>query len=293
MANTTTTCAIQGIEGNPDFYGLGIRLGFYFHWLGTLLVTIFRQEEEALYRVVNIHLQLAVFACLVFLTTTTSATAAAIHPPEVLIAFWLLLGALSSTTGDGITFFGTLAGTARFCMYAALSAYGVWFWFIGLDSTQFSTTPDPGCDYVGWFGAIPIRSPAFRGLGKAASVIGLAVCVGLLGYSCWLMISKAIKGGGYTPASTSETSKKTERPRAKVEITLVTLSITVIALSVGSIEYLISANGLTGVNDIFAVGQIIPLLVGAMGLATTFFEITWEKRVLEARCLMILRWHIT
>ncbi|KAK0746917.1 hypothetical protein B0T18DRAFT_326773 [Schizothecium vesticola] len=173
-------CAIVGVA---DLYGLGIRLGFYFQWLSTLLVTIFRQEEEALYRVVNLIFQLAVMTCLVFLTASDS-----IHASEVVISVWLLMGALSSLTGDGIVFLGTAAGTVRILFYAALSAYSTWFWFVGLDRLS-ATSSIPGCDAVGWFGRASMRGP-LRDFSKAASIVGLAACAGMLAMSVVVMLRK-------------------------------------------------------------------------------------------------------
>jgi len=99
-----------------------IRLGFYFQWISTLLVTLFRQEDEPLYRVVNLVLQLAVFVCILFLTATS-----AVHAPEILIGLWLLVGGLSSLTGDGINPLNSLSGIARLAMYTAAASYSCWF----------------------------------------------------------------------------------------------------------------------------------------------------------------------
>lgn len=117
MMDAPFTCEI---EGNRDLYGLGIRLGFYAPWMSTFLIALLRQEEEPLYRVVNLILQLAVFASLLFLTVNNH-----IYVFEVMIAFWLLFGALSSLTGDGISPVGTVSGFARLLLYATLSGYGL------------------------------------------------------------------------------------------------------------------------------------------------------------------------
>lgn len=34
-----------GIEGNPDFYGLGIRIGIYLQWITALLANLFSKES--------------------------------------------------------------------------------------------------------------------------------------------------------------------------------------------------------------------------------------------------------
>ncbi|KAM7202192.1 hypothetical protein V8F33_002909 [Rhypophila sp. PSN 637] len=318
-------------EGTPDLYGIGIRVGLYTQWTSTLLVTIFRQEEEALYRVVNIHLQLAVFACLVLLTVNSSHDGNnTLHPCEVVLSLWLLLGgALSSTTGsEGFLYLKhkKLAGLARLAMYTALASYAVWFWVGGgLDLVQErerfmmkeASGQDKGngreeeCDVgresIAWFGRAGIDSPAIRNFGKAASIGGLAVCVGLIGYclyNFWIDWQDS-RRGHYEPASSDSdmpTSNKAllapgrakgkgQRQRPQTEITLVAVSIGAIILSVTSVEYMIQANSLEGVNGIFAVGQIIPLLVGTMGLLTTVVSIFWESRIFEPRCIRIFGRH--
>ncbi|KAM7205774.1 hypothetical protein V8F20_003007 [Naviculisporaceae sp. PSN 640] len=314
-------------EGTADLYGLGIRLGLYFQWVSTLLVTIFRQEEEALYRVVNLHLQLAVFACLVLLTVKSPTTDEdnTLHPSEVIISLWLLLGgALSSTTGsEGLLYLRQrkLAGLARLAMYTALAGYAVWFWLgggLGLidnrdgsmmkklslaNSGKGAENCDAEKETVAWFGQAGLHSPAIRGFGKAASVGGLIVCVGLTGY-CLYNIWKEWMGstrGKYEAAATDSGQaknsllikgpKQQKKQRPQVEITLVVTSLGGVILSVASVEYVIQANALQGVNDIFAVGQIIPLLVGTMGLLTTVISIFWENRILEPRCVRILGRH--
>jgi len=90
-------------------------------------------QEEPLYRAVNILMQLAILICIFFMSSWRT-----ILGPDVLIAFWLLAGALSSLTGNGLSASGTVTGEARLAIYAALSVYGCWFWFGGLDRLAVS-----------------------------------------------------------------------------------------------------------------------------------------------------------
>ena len=146
---------------------------------------------------------------------------------------------------------------------------------------------------------LTLPDPSNGLLGKAASVGGLIVCVGLLGWAGWEMW-KDMRARGYeaAPVGVEEArlrrkATKGESQRPETEIMLVVLSVGIIGLSVASIEYLIPANWLVGVNDIFAVGQIIPLLVGVMGLATTLVSIFWEGRIMEPRCVRIWKYHLS
>ncbi|KAK4182163.1 hypothetical protein QBC35DRAFT_510500 [Podospora australis] len=192
------------------------------------LVTLFRQQEEALYRAVNLILQLSVLICIVFLTTSNT-----IHASEVLIAFWLQIGALSSLTGDKILFLGTTAGTARILLYAALSSYATWFWFVGLETVL--PAPD-GCEVVGWFGRAGMYG-ALRAFSKVVSIAGLAVCVGMMGWSVKLWLEK--REVKYVKVGEEKHVAVVGVNRAQTDISLLSLSVTVIALSIGSIEYII------------------------------------------------------
>src|SRR5438552_2852393 len=104
MSNTTD-CSLQG---NPDFYGPGIRTGFYLQRISALLITLFIPRKETLPQAINILLQLAIFSGILVLTRSKAATAV-----EIIIAFWLIFGSLSSLTGNGFTQLGKLVGIAR------------------------------------------------------------------------------------------------------------------------------------------------------------------------------------
>ncbi|KAK4442876.1 hypothetical protein QBC34DRAFT_452836 [Podospora aff. communis PSN243] len=274
-----STCSTPGI---PDLYGLGIRLAFYSQSLSTLLVTLFRQEEEALYRVVNLIFQLALLICLVFLTVSN-----AIHAAEVLVALWLLVGALSSLTGDGIVFLGTAAGTARVGVYVVVCGYATWFWFAGVEGVV--AAPE-GCEVVAWFGRAEVEGP-LRGFGKVVAVGGLGACVGMLGWSGKVVVER--RRGYVKVGERTEEKKGKGKQRARTDVLLLAFSVAVLVLSVWSVEYIIRENHLVGVDDIFQVGQVIPLLVGAIGLAMTLFSVVYERRILEPRCWVLLGRHLS
>ena len=162
--------------GNPDLYGLGVRTAFYTQWTSTLLTTLYIPEEEALYRAVNILMQLAVLICLFFMSAWRT-----ISGPEVMVGFWLLAGALSSLTGDGLSASGTVAGEARLGVYAALSGYGCWFWFGGVDGLPVVSGSCAGeRKAVGFLGGTPLMGGWLRVVGKVFSVGGVVTCLGLM-----------------------------------------------------------------------------------------------------------------
>ncbi|KAI1384745.1 uncharacterized protein F4822DRAFT_372353 [Hypoxylon trugodes] len=259
------------MEGNADFYGIGIRLGLYAQSITTLLVTLFTQEEEGLNRTLNLLLQLAIFAGTLLLTQTGD-----IHAFEVVIVFWLLVGSLSSLTGDGLMSIDSFSGVCRLLFYLALSAYGSWFWFVGADTMQ-----QPKCTEILFFGGSTIDG-WFRTFGKAIAIIGLAVTSGMLVWGVTIYAKKRGKG-----------NQRSSHRRAQTEITLMFLSIAMTVLSIVATEYVIRANHLSDVDDIFVVGQILAFLVGLFQLLNTLIPIFFKGRLWAPRCWLLFGRHLT
>ncbi|KAI2626759.1 hypothetical protein GGR54DRAFT_483662 [Hypoxylon sp. NC1633] len=257
--------------GNADFYGIGIRLGLYAQSLTTLLVTLFVQEEEGLNRTLNLLLQLAIFAGTLLLTQKND-----IHAFEVVLVFWLLVGALSSLTGDGISAVDSFSGVCRVLFYIALSSYGCWFWFIGLDTMQ-----ETSCTQIAFFGGSTLDG-WFQTFGKVVAVLGFVVAGGMLAWAGYLSIGN--RGG-------RGRSGRYRRPQT--EITLMVLSIVMVILSIVSAEYVIRANHLTGVDDIFAVGQLLAFLVGLFQLLNALVPIFIKGRLWAPRCWLLFGRHLT
>ncbi|TLD19420.1 gb [Venturia nashicola] len=235
------------VTGNADFYGFGIRLGTYFQFFATLLVTLCAPKEEDFYRALNNLLQTAMFAGLIILTRTQYLLVI-----EPVIVVFLLFGSLSSLTGEGFSPIGRPSGIYRLLLYCAITGYSCWFWFIGIDNVAKPLSPSE-CHLktTAFFGQV---SPygAFRTFNKVASVLGILLCLALLIWSC----IKFLRNGG---------SRKQPRERT-IDAVLLLYSFTVIIVSIVGAEWIIRANHMTEVYDVKGVGQIIPLLVGALGM---------------------------
>ncbi|KAI0382806.1 hypothetical protein F5Y04DRAFT_44064 [Hypomontagnella monticulosa] len=259
------------IVGDADFYGIGIRLGLYSQSLTTLLVTLFVQEEEEVNRVLNLLLQLAIFAGTVLKTNKSD-----IHAFEVMIVFWLLVGALSSLTGDGLSGIRSFSGICRLVFYAALSAYGCWFWFIGVD-----TMPGTKCTQIVFFGRSTLDG-WFRTFGKVIAIGGLGVTGGMLGWAATVFVKER-----------GDTSRRTRSYRPRTEVSLMLLSIAMIILSITSTEYVLRENHVGEVDDIFMVGQVLAFLVGLFQLLNTLIPIFFKGRLWAPRCWLLFGRHLT
>ena len=76
-----------GFDGDPDFYGLGIRLGVYLQWL-TDLIIIGYLEEDRQYVLMTYHIFSISIAVALFVKIFTSACIFSVEVFIVLVLFW-------------------------------------------------------------------------------------------------------------------------------------------------------------------------------------------------------------
>jgi hypothetical protein len=190
-----------------------------------------------------------------------------------------MCGSLSSLTGNGTSYLTHASGVFRILFYTALSAYGCWFWFIGLDRM---TTP--GCEEIAFFGRTSVGG-WFRTLAKSLSVFGLVLSVGLIGASTRAVIRRFENG-------LEAGLQRPRRQRPQVEIGLLVLSMGLIALSIIVVEYLLRVNQVTGLSEIDAVGQLIPLLIGTLECASISWKILANGLLWMKRCWFLLGKHL-
>ncbi|OAA41516.1 hypothetical protein BBO_05502 [Beauveria brongniartii RCEF 3172] len=296
-----------GYDGNSDLYGVGVRVGLYAQWVATLLSTVFEPRSEAGLRTTNLIIQLAVFIglCTESAGATTTSTSG-LHPSAAVITQFLLCGSLSSVTGDGVGHLRSISGVARLFFYTALSAYGCWFWFAGIDvmrrrrdggadgaSSASAPAPAPTiapcASEVAFFGRTSFDG-WFRVLGKVLSVLGLVVCVALVAYWVYLLVTRFRPGFGRGLAANAHGNKG--RPR--IELALLALSAGLLVLSAMTVEYLIRVNGVQKVGraDLDSVGQLIPLIAGCMGAALAAWRIVMRGQILKKRCVFLFGFHL-
>ncbi|KAK4213834.1 hypothetical protein QBC37DRAFT_422438 [Rhypophila decipiens] len=151
-----------GFEGNPDFYGLGIRLGIYLQWISSFLANISLKDVIAGTLETNFIFLLAVFIAL-----ADSTRARTVQSAEVMLLLQLCFGFILST----LTIWGhrtrsrhtnetptrSLAGSfARLGLIATISAYNVWFWFPGIE--MLASPPCPAYIFF-FFSMLDARGP--------------------------------------------------------------------------------------------------------------------------------------
>ncbi|KAK3300608.1 uncharacterized protein B0H64DRAFT_369846 [Chaetomium fimeti] len=253
----TEPCAMVS---DADLYGIGIRLGFYFQWIITLIVTYNAFEYEMLHRTINIILQVGVFSVMLLYTSTGSLRIA-----DAAVGFWLLFGSLSALSGNTSTY-GLLSRVVRMAFYTLLSGYIAWLWFGGI--TQLEARPGNGvdglpCETVVFFGRATAENPGMQGLARAAAIIGVLAFF-------FLMVRRIYDA---TPAGSKQEEKARQGGDDGPNGWLALLSVTLIIISIVAIEYLIRANQMGGMGGLWRVDQLIPFLIGLFGLLDTLLKI--------------------
>ncbi|KAN0089947.1 hypothetical protein V8E51_018526 [Hyaloscypha variabilis] len=273
-----------GFTGNGDIYGTGVRIGLYCQWLATLLITLFSPEEEETVRVLNLTINTSIFLGIAVQSAKET------NPVEPVIVLFLMCGSLSSLTGNGMSNFGHVSGVFRALFYTALSAYGIWYWFDGLDKMLLhmrlheQRLHEQACDAIGFLGRSRVDG-WFRKLGKGLSVAGLVVSVGLI-VLCAIAVWKRFQD------RFENAMKRPKKQRPQVEIALLVLSGGLIAFSVVVVEYLIRVNGVTQLQDIDAVGQLIPFLIGILELTSIGWKILIKGLFKKKRCWFLFGVHL-
>jgi hypothetical protein len=262
-------------DGNSDLYGVGVRVGLYGQWVATLLVTVFDPKTESTYRIANLIIQWSIFLGLCTQSSQGDPVIGAV------ITQYLLFGSLSSVTGNGISHFSHFSGIFRIVFYTAVSAYGCWFWYKGIDVMS-----SPGCPDTAFFGKVTING-WFRTLGKVVSVGGLIICACLIVFSIFATTKRFSKGF-------REGFKRKEKVRPRVELVLLVLSMALIGISIYLVEHLIMVNDIQGVgiNEIGTVGQLIPLLAGGLGCAMSVWKVVVHRLFLKKRCWFLFGRHL-
>jgi hypothetical protein len=261
-----------GFQGNADIYGIGVRYGLYAQWAATFLVTLFAPEEEETFRIVNLTINTSIFLGIVVQSATET------NAVEPIIVLFLMCGSLSSLSGNGMGNWSHVSGVFRVLFYAALSAYGIWYWFEGVEKMT-----KEGCDAIVFFRRTKVDG-WFRTLGKTVSVIGLVLSVYLIGF-CVKAIRKRFKDH-------FDTAMVTKKQRPQVQIAYLVLSAGLIAFSICVVEYLIKVNDVSGLQAIDSVGQLIPFLIGILECTSITWKILIKGLFFKRRCWFLFRKHL-
>lgn len=184
------------IEGNSDFYGLGIRLGIYLQWISATLAHFFSPESSRELLATN-----TIFVLALVIALAISTAHRTVQSVEIVILLQLLLGfVLSVHSIWGLRIRGALSLTkqqaaapqlsrwgtlARLLLSAAVCFYCAWFWNRGVDSAT-----EDGCEPTTFlFARVAVLGPA-RTFYRCFSVL-LAIISGLAVLSETIFVDSA------------------------------------------------------------------------------------------------------
>ena len=129
------------IRGNPDFYGLGIRIGIYLQWITSFLANHFLHEAIDSQLDTN-----TIFLLAMFVATVVATVQHTVQTAEIVVLMQLCFGFLFSilsvwgyrtgtrkSNGQKLERirFPLLGAGFRLTLATCLCAYGFWFWYKG------------------------------------------------------------------------------------------------------------------------------------------------------------------
>ncbi|OCT53965.1 hypothetical protein CLCR_09767 [Cladophialophora carrionii] len=299
--NETAESVCQGVgpaeegcplQGNGDFYGMGVRIGIYFQWITSWLANNFLPEEIIGSLDTNSIFLLALFST-VF---TYSLQGTSIRVVDVLLIHQLCTGFLFSvmslwgyrtmyykTEGPGgRRHFGGFGTHFRLVLMSAITAYGVWFWIRGVDTLAMcDSRKDCGGLETFFFVPMKVNSKVTRGINLVMAV-GAAVYYGAMAITAIVagMVATVRKLGGKEIYW-----QLVVRPDRDVALNRRELTVWYIFLScfnlfwlvfaIASIEVTLNLNhiqNVLGAGGTRGAGQVIPALIGLI----SFFRVLYE-----------------
>ncbi|KAA8900928.1 hypothetical protein FN846DRAFT_957706 [Sphaerosporella brunnea] len=275
----------NGIVGNSDMYGLGIRIGVYLQAFALLIAHYFEQPSFNNIRFSSFAFQLSMFVGVVYVTVSDPELEAA--EAAIVVMFMLCSTTVIykrrpqrlSWDKEWIVLF------LEIFISIGISGYSVWFWFAGLDALKHS--PDPCAGYAFLFAKVSMYGQ-FRMFMRFYTVyMMVAFAVGLY----ILVWSSSRKEQGVvqndtpedpeanklpTTAATEPTDgKPVARPNKYVRMVSGFLPAIIFIFFVLAVELMIRWNNITGVGTVRSVGQLIPLFMGILSLFSIILD--WEK----------------
>lgn len=316
-----------GFGGDNDTYGLGIRLGLYIQWLTFIITCGFVTQEARSIRGITNCFQGAMFVALIYITVSKGSELYAVEA-YIVLSFCFggagLEAMISSGIADideheysnfgdfAIAYMMHLGGFIQFSLGMGLYAYGVWFFFTGMDNMKH-----PSCStFIFFFSKLHVYH-WIRTFMKVFFMINLVVQASLLFAFIFVKIvmtvedigdarrakkrEESVGATGDQPSKTqaeistnpaplcatcgttqqSAGDRPTDRSREKdtglgcCGVLIVLILGCFRAIFIASIEKMIQWNNIQGVNGIGSTGQLLPLLIAIGGLCSTLY--TWYK----------------
>ncbi|KAI2626758.1 hypothetical protein GGR54DRAFT_485040 [Hypoxylon sp. NC1633] len=270
------SCAIAG---NPDLYGLGVRLGLYLQFIALVLA---RPSVRLAFKAINSSTIAFILANFIVLVRESSKET--LKAPEAYLLFFLLVPQLTVNAIGSDLWRGSPdpRGFIAVLLWGAFCGYYTWFWWIGLD-----VIPIAGCgeEYGFFFTKVSLRG-WFRTFNKAIWVISdIALGVLILSLPVQLLIWYSMRRE-IREAQRVHEAQQVPRPRGErfrinniiQHIVLQFWSFLPFIIFVTGAEVTIRYNNIEGVNTVDTASQLVPLVL-ALGLLAHIIAKTTMKFV--------------
>ncbi|KAG9788029.1 hypothetical protein ABEF93_005053 [Exophiala dermatitidis] len=275
------------IDGNSDYYGLGVRMGIYSSWLTSWFANNFLPEEIIGSLETNSIFLLALFATVFFYSVQENG----IRVVDVLVIHQLCIGFLFSvmslwgyrtmyyrTEGPGgRRHFGGFGTHFRLVLMGMISAYGTWFWVEGVEDGLSACDRRRNCGGLDTFFLVPVKvdSWATRSINLVIN-IGASVYYGIMALAALAagtaFVVHRVQGKDVHWELIKEQDSSvnlTKRELTKWYIALSCFNLIWIVFAMISIEFTLNLNHMNNVigsMGLVGPGQLIPLAIGLMSL---------------------------
>ncbi|TIC91509.1 hypothetical protein CH35J_010845 [Colletotrichum higginsianum] len=258
------------VQGEPELYGLGIRVALYIQWFGAIVVEYLEVADLPDMRLVGLLFSAAAFVGLVI-----QLSMAALQPADIYIVLLLAMGiylplvplyAWKAVTGfnpywDPFRWSNEPSRAFRgldFTLLLATTSLAIWYWC--------SFVPENPCS-SGQYGFLFSRVS----LGNKGFIASNAIMYFVILLVCLLVLLLMV---GWRVPFWRERRKKRRVKKSHVIVVkeLRTLSnIAVAATLTAAVELTVSWNDITSANYVSDVAQVLPLLVSAGFLVRVLF----------------------
>lgn len=273
------------VAAHPDFYGVGIRAGFYLLWFAVLLAGWFVPSEAATARNILLLYILATFIALVVEITSSNLLVSAEVYIVLLLVYctyyayiplylWRLVTGCSPfwdpargqaifvSSASRYESFGRAWSLANLLTQVAITIFQLWFWITGIQSPP-SPAPSPsGCtQHAFFFAEVPLTNQLFIAL-------NVIICIVLLvGRVVEILFGiNFLKHPKWLRRKHRKLRKKGMRDVRVGWLNFINglFGISVAAIVLAGIEMTIQWNHIDSseINDASTAAQLIPLVVG-------------------------------
>ncbi|KAJ0158954.1 hypothetical protein CTA2_10572 [Colletotrichum tanaceti] len=259
------------VQGEPELYGLGIRVAFYIQWFGTIVVAYLEAADLPDIRLVGL-----LFSAAALIGLVVRLSVAALQPADIYIVLLLAMGiylplvplyAWKAVTGfdpywDPFRWSNEPSRAFRgidFTLLLATTSLAIWYWC--------SFVPENPCS-SGQYGFLFSRVS----LGNKGFIASSAIMYFGILLVCLLVLLLMV--GWRVPFWRERRKKKRRVKKSHVMVVkeLRTLSNTAVAATLtAAVELTVSWNDVTSANHVSDVAQVLPLLVSAGFLVRVLF----------------------